>query len=136
LNTACSSALEINGVLDACHELGVTLIAYSPLAMGLLTGKYHPGVVPGGARRFARRFSARQLGAIQLALALARTIGAAHGGKTASQVALNWLIQQRTLPIPGAKNARQGQENAGALGWALDPNELDQLDAATRQWWA
>jgi len=125
-------APESNGVLDACRELGVTLIAYSPLAMGLLTGKYRPGMAPSGLRRFAQRFSAHNLAAIQPALALARTIGAAHGGKTTGQVALNWLIQQGTLPIPGAKNARQAQENAGALGWTLDPNEVEQLDAATR----
>ncbi|MEO7910444.1 MAG: aldo/keto reductase [Roseiflexaceae bacterium] len=125
-------APESNGVLDACRELGVTLIAYSPLAMGLLTGKYRPGVHPGGVRRFTPRFSAHNLAAIQPALTLARTIGAAHGGKTTGQVALNWLIQQGTLPIPGAKNARQAQENAGALGWTLDPNEIEQLDAATR----
>ncbi|MEP7189395.1 MAG: aldo/keto reductase [Roseiflexaceae bacterium] len=127
-------APETNGVLDTCRELGVTLIAYSPLAMGLLTGKYRPGVAPSGVRRFTPRFSAHNLAAIQPALALALTIGAAHGGKTAGQVALNWLIQQGTLPIPGAKNARQAQENAGALGWALDPNEIEQLDAATRAW--
>jgi aryl-alcohol dehydrogenase-like predicted oxidoreductase len=127
-------APEVNGVLDACRTLGVTLIAYSPLAMGLLTGKYSPGVTPSGARRFARRFSTHQLAAIQPVLELARTIGAAHGEKTAGQVALNWLIQQGTLPIPGAKNARQAQENAGALGWTLDPNENERLDAATRAW--
>ena len=127
-------APESNGVLDACRELGVTLIAYSPLAMGLLTGKYRPGMAPSGLRRFAQRFSAHNLAAIQPALALARTIGAAHGGKTTGQVALNWLIQQGTLPIPGAKNARQAQENAGALDWTLDPSEVEQLDAATRGW--
>jgi aryl-alcohol dehydrogenase-like predicted oxidoreductase len=127
-------APEINGVVDACRELGVTLIAYSPLAMGLLTGKYRPGVVPGGARRFARRFSAQRLAAIQPALALTHTIGAAHGGKTAGQVALNWLIQQGALPIPGAKNARQAQENADALGWSLDQDEIERLVVATRAW--
>jgi aryl-alcohol dehydrogenase-like predicted oxidoreductase len=127
-------APETNGVLDTCRELGVTLIAYSPLAMGLLTGKYRPGVRPSGLRRFAPRFSAHNLAAIQPTLALALTIGAAHGGKTIGQVALSWLIQQGTLPIPGAKNARQAQENAGALGWTLDPNEVEQLDVATRAW--
>jgi aryl-alcohol dehydrogenase-like predicted oxidoreductase len=123
-------APETNGVLDTCRELGVTLIAYSPLAMGLLTGKYRPGAAPGGVRRFAPRFSAHNLAAIQPLLALARTIGVAHGGKTTGQVALNWLIQQGALPIPGAKNAHQAAENAGALGWALDPDEIEQLGVA------
>jgi aryl-alcohol dehydrogenase-like predicted oxidoreductase len=57
-------APEVNGVLATCRELGVTLIAYSPLAMGRLPGKYRHGVAPGGARRLARRFSAQQLAAI------------------------------------------------------------------------
>ena len=125
---------EANGVLEACRELGVTLIAYSPLAMGLLSGKYRPGTTPSGVRRFTHRFSQQNLAAAQLVIALAQQIGAAHGGKSAGQVALNWLIQRGTLPIPGAKNGRQAAENAGALGWALDVEEIERLDAATRAW--
>jgi aryl-alcohol dehydrogenase-like predicted oxidoreductase len=49
-------APEVNGVLDACRELGITLIAYQPLAMGVLTGKYRPGDRPKGIRRFGRYF--------------------------------------------------------------------------------
>jgi aryl-alcohol dehydrogenase-like predicted oxidoreductase len=47
---------EVNGVLDACRELGVTLIAYQPLASGALTGKYAAGARPTGMRRFMRTF--------------------------------------------------------------------------------
>jgi aryl-alcohol dehydrogenase-like predicted oxidoreductase len=125
---------EVDGVRDTCHELGVTLIAYSPLAMGLLTGKYRPGAAPGGARRFLGRFSDQSLAAVQPVIELLRAIGAAHGDKSASQVALNWLIQRGTLPIPGAKNARQASENAGALGWALDADEMARIDATTLAW--
>jgi aryl-alcohol dehydrogenase-like predicted oxidoreductase len=127
-------APEVNGVLNACRELGVTLIAYSPLAMGLLTGKYGPGTTPSGIRSFTRRFSKQNLAAIQPVIALAQEIGAAHGGKSAGQVALNWLIRRGTLPIPGAKNGRQANENAGALGWALDGEEIERLDVATQPW--
>lgn len=123
-------APERNGLLSACHALGVTLIAYSPLAMGLLTGKYIPGVQPAGPRRFSRRFSSQNLARIQPLIGLLREVGTAHGGKTPSQVALNWLIQMGALPIPGAKNLRQAQENAGALGWALAPDEVRALDDA------
>jgi aryl-alcohol dehydrogenase-like predicted oxidoreductase len=49
-------APETNGVLDACRELGITLIAYQPLAMGALTGKYRPGDRPKGIRRFGRYY--------------------------------------------------------------------------------
>jgi len=127
-------APEIDGVLATCRELNVTPIAYSPLSMGLLTGKYHPGARPRGPRRFGRRFTARNLAMAQPVIALARQIGAAHGGKTVPQVALRWLIQRGALPIPGAKSARQATENADVLGWALADFELALLDAATRAW--
>lgn len=122
-------APERNGVLDACHELGVTLIAYSPLGKGLLTGKYTPDNPPPGFRkRIARR---EQLAQIQPLIGLLREIGAGHGGKSPSQVALNWLICKGAVPIPGAKNARQAEQNAGALGWRLSAEEVAALDAAS-----
>jgi aryl-alcohol dehydrogenase-like predicted oxidoreductase len=127
-------APEVNGVLAACHELNVTLIAYSPLAMGLLTGKYRPGVLPAGPRRFSGRFSAQHLAAVQPVIAMLQQIGTAHGDRTAGQVALNWLIQRGVLPIPGAKNAHQASENAGALGWAIGSDDITALDGATRAW--
>lgn len=122
-------APERNGVLDACRELGVTLIAYSPLRKGLLTGKYTPANPPPGFRRRIAR--GEQLAAIQPLIALLREIGAAHGGKSPNQVALNWLISQGAVPIPGAKNARQAEQNAGALGWRLTAEELAALDQAS-----
>jgi aryl-alcohol dehydrogenase-like predicted oxidoreductase len=125
---------EIDGVLATCRELNVTPIAYSPLSMGLLTGKYHPGARPRGPRRFGRRFTVRNLAMAQPVITLAQQIGAAHGGKTVAQVALRWLIQRGALPIPGAKSARQAAENADVLGWALADFELALLDAATRAW--
>jgi diketogulonate reductase-like aldo/keto reductase len=57
-----------------------------------------------------------------------RAIGQQHGGKTPSQVALNWLICKGALPIPGAKNARQAQENAGTLDWRLNVDEVTTLE--------
>src|SRR5437870_4595989 len=52
---------EVNGVLDACLELGVTLIAYQPLASGALTGKYKPGTRPTGLRRLTPNFRGKGL---------------------------------------------------------------------------
>ena len=57
-----------------------------------------------------------------------KKIGLDHDGKTTGQVALNWCICKGTLPIPGAKNAKQVQQNAGALGWRLSPAEITLLD--------
>ena len=120
-------APERNGVLDACRELGVSLIAYSPLAQGLLTGKYTPETPPAGFRGLRYR---KQLAALPPLIALMSDIGEGHGGKTPAQVALNWALSQETIPIPGAKNARQARENAGALGWRLTAEEIVALNAA------
>jgi aryl-alcohol dehydrogenase-like predicted oxidoreductase len=117
---------ERNGVLQTCRDLDVTLIAYSPLAMGVLTGKYSASARLPGIR--GRRFPARLLAWVQPLLDRLRDIGAQHGGKTVSQVALNWLICRGVLPIPGAKNPHQATENAGALGWSLTDREVDELD--------
>ncbi len=118
---------ERNGLLAACQELGIALIAYSPLAKGLLTGKYAPGSRPAGLR--GRRYNDEVLGKVAPLSGLLRDIGQAHG-KTPSQVSLNWLICKGTLPIPGAKNARQAAENAGALGWRLGTDEVAALEQA------
>jgi aryl-alcohol dehydrogenase-like predicted oxidoreductase len=117
---------ERTGLLQACRELNVTLIAYSPLAQGLLTGKYTPQNLPPGIRRFRSRSN---LVKVQPLVALLREIGQAHGGKTPSQVSLNWLMCKGAAPIPGAKNARQVQDNVGALGWRLTDSEMAALDA-------
>ena len=121
---------ERNGVLDTCRELGVSLIAYSPLAQGLLTGKYTPDNPPPGVRGLRYR---KQVAALPPLIRLMTEIGAGHGGKTPAQVALNWTICQETIPIPGAKNARQARENAGAVGWHLTAEEVDVLKAAAAE---
>lgn len=117
--------VEKNGLLARCRELGIRLIAYSPLEKGLLSGKYNVQNRPPGIR--ARTY-ASLLPKIEPLLKLMTTIGQDHGGKTNAQVALNWLICKGTLPIPGAKNVRQAQENIGALGWRLTEEEIAKLD--------
>jgi aryl-alcohol dehydrogenase-like predicted oxidoreductase len=129
-------APETNGVLEACRDLGVTLIAYSPIAKGLLTGKYGPGGDrPSGlVRRMGRAFGEQNLKKIEPVVNILREIGEAHD-KQPAQVALNWLITQRnTFPIPGAKNERQARQNAGALGWEMAGGEAEKLELATLGW--
>ncbi|MDI6694422.1 MAG: aldo/keto reductase [Anaerolineales bacterium] len=123
--------VEFNGLLDACRELNVTLIAYSPLAQGVLTGKYTPDRPAPGVRgsMYHRSYLARAQPVIQRL----REIGEAHGGKTPAQVALNWVICKGAVAIPGAKNARQAQENAGALGWRLTAEEVAALDDVSNE---
>lgn len=126
---------EVNGVLDACHELGVTLIAYQPLASGALTGKYLDGPRPAGLRRIQPMFRRSALELVRPVVELLRRIGDAYG-RTPGQVALRWLMDQEgsVLPIPGAKNAQQATHNAGALTFQLSAAEVSQLDQATRRW--
>lgn len=119
---------EKSGLLALCKTLGVRLIAYSPLAQGLLSGKYTPDNPPPGARGYIYK---QKLAQVQPLIASLREIGEAHGGKTPSQVALNWLIRKGALPIPGVKTVQQAQQNLGALGWRLSEEEAATLDAAS-----
>ncbi len=121
---------EWNGVWETCQEKGITLIAYSPLGKGMLTGKYSPENPPQGAR--SRQYTRNYLARIQPLIRLMREIGQEHESKSPAQVALNWCICKGAVPIPGAKNTRQAQENAGALGWRLRADEMDALDRLSR----
>ncbi|HEY9711162.1 MAG TPA: aldo/keto reductase, partial [Oculatellaceae cyanobacterium] len=112
---------------DVCDELGIKLIAYSPLALGLLTGKYsEKGPFPKGIRGVLFR---QLLPGIRPLLDCLREVAQSRN-KTLSQVAINWCICKGTIPIPGAKTLEQAKENIGTLGWQLDSNEIAELDRA------
>ena len=119
-------APERNGLLDACRELDVTLIAYFPLASGMLTGKYRAGGQEArGFRRFSGNF--RNPERVEPLLQALDEIGQTHG-RSSAQVAINWLArQENVLPIPGARHARQAQENAGAIDFAISEAEAARL---------
>ncbi|MEW6401355.1 MAG: aldo/keto reductase [Chloroflexota bacterium] len=123
-----SREVEKNGTLARCKELGIRLIAYSPLEKGMLTGKYSPEHPPRGVRAQHYAELLKRIGPL---LKLMTEIGQDHGGKTNAQVALNWLICKGALPIPGAKNAAQAMENAGGGGWKLTDEEVAKLDELT-----
>lgn len=118
---------ETSGLLAACAELGVVPLAYSPLGQGRLTGKYDAAHPPPGRRTF----SAHPMERVDRIVAVLRRLGEAHDGRTPAQVALRWIIQKGAVPIPGAKNAEQARQNAGALGWSLTDDEVAELDAAS-----
>jgi aryl-alcohol dehydrogenase-like predicted oxidoreductase len=113
------------GLLACCQELGVTPLAYSPIGQGRLTGKYSAANPPPGKRTF----SAYPMAQVDPIVTVLRTLGAAHGDRTPSQVALRYLIEKGAVPIPGAKNRQQAEDNAGALGWELTADEVAALDA-------
>ena len=112
---------------DVCDELGIKLIAYSPLVLGLLTGKYsEKGPFPKGIRGLLFR---QLLPRVRTLLVCLREVAESRN-KTMSQVAINWCICKGTIPIPGAKTVEQASENIGALGWQLDSSEIAELDRA------
>lgn len=113
------------GLKEVCDELGIKLIAYSPLALGLLTGKYSANSnLPTGIRGFLFK---QILPGLTPLLNCLREI-ALQREKTLSQVALNWCICKGTIPIPGAKTLAQAEDNLGALGWYLNDGEISELD--------
>ncbi|MDC0712609.1 aldo/keto reductase [Stigmatella sp. ncwal1] len=130
--------IESNGVLAAAQELGITLIAYSPLAQGLLSGKFHddPALIRTrvGPRRFMPQYRARGLARSRPLIDELRKVAAAHG-VTASQVALNWLVHfhgETVVAIPGATKRTHAEENVGAAGFTLSQEELRRIEELSR----
>jgi len=133
--------------LAACQELGVACLAYYPLAMGLLTGKLTPQslsertdtrgrellrYLEGGEPRpfeFPATAGVVPRGGIKPVLIALQDVSR-RTGKTPAQISLNWLISKGAVPIPGASSTMQVRENAGALGWRLEPEDVAMLDAA------
>lgn len=115
---------ETGGLAATCERLGVRILAYSPIGQGRLTGKYSAASPPPGDRRF----SAHPMEQVDEVVAVLRSIGEARD-RTPAQVALRWLIEHGSIPIPGAKNADQAVQNGGALGWSLGADEVARLDA-------
>lgn len=127
--------IETNGVLDAARELGVTIIAYTPLGFGLLTGKYHKN--PDLLRKKSLYTRIRLQGGVRKTrelLAALEEIGARHNA-TPGQVALNWVIHSQgdlVVTIPGVTNTSQAVENAAAMKFRLSANEMAALDGLSR----
>ena len=109
----------------------VTIIAYSPLAQGLLTGKYNPNTRPSSfVQTVNPGFSPQNLRRLAETNRILSEIGKAHG-KTPSQVALNWLTRkENVVAIPGVKTSAQAIDDAGAVDWALNRFEMTSLEKA------
>ena len=123
--------IERDGVLETAKELGVTIIAYSPLEMGLLTGKFHRDPELLRTRPIGRRFQLRRkVERSRPVVEALEDLAEAHG-VTPAQVALSWLVSfhgDAVVAIPGASKAEQARESAGALGVALSAEEMERLD--------
>lgn len=127
--------IERNGVLEVAKELGVSIIAYSPLAQGVLTGKFHGEEdikSKSGPRKHMKRFKQAGLKATRALVELLQQIAEVHGA-TPAQIALAWVIQRhqsRVVAIPGASSVEQAESNAAVLELRLSGPELEELSEA------
>ncbi|HKZ48154.1 MAG TPA: aldo/keto reductase [Thermoplasmata archaeon] len=120
-------------VVPYCKRENITVLAWSPLAKGILTGKYEPGKARPSdeLRKDSPSFREANLKEYEKVLGPLREI-AAKLGKTPGQVALNWLMRDgNAVPIPGAKRVEQAEENAGAAGWRISRAEVETLRQAS-----
>jgi aryl-alcohol dehydrogenase-like predicted oxidoreductase len=123
--------IETNGTLKTAKELGMTIIAWSPLEMGILTGKFHqdPGLLksrPAGRRSFMRIKMERSRRLVQVLEEIASA-----NGVSAAVVALSWLVNfygETVVAIPGATKVRQAEQNLKANGLRLSEREISRID--------
>ena len=123
--------IETNGVLAAAKELGITITAWSPLASGLLTGKFHKDPEILSKTPFGRRMRLRREIERSRPLILALEEVAINHDATPAQIALNWLIHfqgDAVVAIPGASKVKQAEENAGVMNFRLTNEEMTRLD--------
>jgi aryl-alcohol dehydrogenase-like predicted oxidoreductase len=125
--------IESNGVLDTAKELGISIIAYSPLAQGLLSGKFHddPDLIKRrpGFRKYMRAFKRKALERTRPTIELVRELARKYDA-TPSQVALNWLVNfhgDTVVAIPGATSSAQARENVRSLTFALSPDDAHRI---------
>jgi aryl-alcohol dehydrogenase-like predicted oxidoreductase len=126
-----SRDLESNGQLETARELGIGLVAYSPIGRGFLTGalKTRDDFAEDDFRQHSPRFSAENFKKNLELVAMVEAL-AARKGCTAAQVALAWLLAQGedVVPIPGTKRVKYVEENVAALNVELSADERAELD--------
>ena len=129
--------VETNGVLDTCRELGITLVPYSPLGRGFLTGAIQKLEDLDSSDWRRTNYPRFQEQALQANLKLATAVKelAAEKGVTPAQLALAWVLAQGNdlVPIPGTKRVRYLEENMGALNVTLSPADLKRIEERLAQ---
>mmetsp|Transcript_23645 Transcript_23645/g.65619 ORF Transcript_23645/g.65619 Transcript_23645/m.65619 type:complete len:431 (-) Transcript_23645:247-1539(-) len=123
---------EQNGLLQACKDLDVQVLSYSPLALGLLAGKYRSVEdlknVSGPRKTLFGNIVDKP--EFQKLLSTMETVASNHDNANLAQVAINWCRAKGTIPIPGARNLRQVKSNYASLSWDLTTEEIALLDDA------
>ncbi|MGD0724907.1 MAG: aldo/keto reductase [Spirochaetia bacterium] len=130
--------IERNGLLEAAKRLGITIIAWSPLAQGALTGRFHedPSLVQKlpPMRKIMGGISASGVARSRPLIDELRLIARAHGISVA-QAALAWTVSfhgEAVVAIPGATKAAQAEQSAGSMGVRLTDKELAKIDELSR----
>lgn len=128
--------VETNGILDACNELGIGFVPYSPLGRGFLTGSITKDTRLGenDFRRLSPRFSPEAIDHNRGFVDLLKRV-ASEKGATPAQIALAWLLAQRSyiVPIPGTTKLHRLEENIGAADVALTQADLDDINEGASQ---
>jgi len=127
--------IESNGLLDAAKELGITIIAWSPLQMGILTGIYHFEANAFENKKIGKKIMIKR--SLNKSLELLKEIDsiAKNHEVTIAQVALNWLINYHgdtVVAIPGATKPKQVEQNSQVMSFSLSKTELDDLEELSR----
>lgn len=124
---------ETNGILEACEELGVGLVAYSPLGKGFLTGAMNKDTAlgEGDFRKILPRFTPEAMASNQALIDLLKRT-AVEKSATPAQVALAWLLAQKPwiVPIPGTTKLHRLEENIGAAEVVLTQADLAEIERA------
>jgi len=131
--------IEANDVLSACRQLGVTVVACSPLAQGILSGRYHDNPrtvqdVP-GLRRFSHRFHSLYLKRTEPLLRVLEDVAGERGVETA-EVVLNWTTRffgKAVVTAVGVRSGVQAQRAVESLQFRLSERELARIDVASRE---
>ncbi|UKS27161.1 aldo/keto reductase [Paenibacillus sp. HWE-109] len=131
--------IEQNGIMDAAKELGIAIIAYSPLEQGILSGKFHknPALVKAitGPRKWTAAFRESGLRKSQPLIAQLEELSHKYDASP-TQIALNWMIHAHgptVFAIPGASKVHHAEENVKAMQFTLTEDELQQVDAVSKQ---
>lgn len=124
-------------VIPACYDAGLSIMAWGPLGGGFLTGKYHPDAPPKEGRiaraqkdweeAWERRATEKNFRILETLKELSQKYG-----KTVSQIALNWLLTKKhVIPILGVRTLEQLEDNLGCVGWRLEDEDVQRLDAVS-----
>ncbi len=128
-------SIELQGVLDAAKEMGITIIAYSPLAQGLLTGKFHNDPTLVKKLPILRKSATqRMLESSRQLVNLLEEIATSYSC-TPSEVALSWVINyagDTVTAIPGASKAEHISQNVNSMNLVLTADEMKKLDEVSR----